>query len=334
DAPGHYGVRHRYLPGWPPFEDPARRVYHPRRPLPGVYAISATHLQGVLLDDPATFAYFRAREPIAQIGYSIFVYQVPATGPPADLALGGVRLDHVPASVLDAHLGTNDLLLRWFDPATSMVIPTRSRICRVAVADDRPLAQPLATRFLDDPEPLVAGPGFRLYPCPAAADVSARLEVAAAAPVRHSPEVEFAPGEAPHLRLPVSLPASFAGQAAFLGYELLTPSAAPGEEVKLLSYWRVLEPPDHPLKIFVHLLDDHSHVWGQHDGLDVPVEGWQPGDVVVQLHTLAVDAGARPGRHWLQIGLYDPRTMKRLPIVDRDGAHMGERLLLSQIIMQ
>ena len=331
--PEHYGVRYRYLPGWPPFENPALRIYHPQHPLPGIYAISATNLQGVLLDEPDTFVFFRTQRPIAQIGYSILIYEVPATALPADLALGGVRLDQVPASLLDTHLATNDLRLRWFDPSTSLVLLPHQPWA-YAIAEDRPLAGPLASRFLAGLKPLAKGAGFRLYPCPDETDVNGRLDVAAASPVFRSPEVKFAPGDAPGLRSPVSLPVSFNGQIAFLGYEHLTPSPVPGQEMALLTYWRVLGQPERPLKIFVHLLDDHSHIWGQHDGLDVPVEGWYPGDVIVQLHTFAVTAGAPPGRYQIEVGLYDPRTMERLQVIDEDGASLGNRLLLQEEVVQ
>lgn len=139
---------------------------------------------------------------------------------------------------------------------------------------------------------------------------------------------------APGLRSLVSLPVSFDGQIAFLGYEYLTPSPVPGQEIALLTYWRVLERPEHPLEIFVHLLDDHSHIWGQHDRLDVPVEGWYPGDVIVQLHIFAVAADAPPGHYWMEVGLYNPRTMERLQIIGDDGALFGNRLLLQRMGVQ
>jgi 4-amino-4-deoxy-L-arabinose transferase-like glycosyltransferase len=326
-SPEHYGVRYRSLPGWPPFENPALRVYHPRRPLPGMYAISATNLQGVLLDRPDTFAFFWTERPIAQIGHSILVYEVPATAPPANLALGSVRLDQISAGLLDAHLVTNDLRLRWFDPTASLVLmPQQQQVC-YAIAGDPPLAKPLATRFLDNLEPLAQGAGFRLYPCPDEADVDARLDIAAAAPVLQSAESKFAPGDDPDARLPVPLPASFDGQLAFLGYEILT-SPAPGGETSLLTYWRVLERPEHSLKIFVHLLDDHSNIWGQQDSLGAPVEGWHAEDVIVHLHAFAIAADAPPGRYWIEVGLYDPQTTERLPVVGDD------RLLLQQIRLE
>ncbi len=332
--PEHYGVRYRYLPGWPPFEDPALRVYHPQRPLPGVYAISATNLQGVLLDDPDTFAVFQAQQPIAQIGYSIFVYEVPPTGPPANLALGAIRMDQIPASTLDAHLATNDLRLRWFEPSTSLILMPHGPSACYALDERHRLAEPLAARFFGNVKPLAEEAGISLWPCPDATTVNDRLTAVAAAPVMQSPEIEFAPGDAPDVRLPVSLPASFGGDVALLGYEYLSPPPVPGQEMALLTYWRALKQPDRSLKVFVHLLDDHSQIWGQYDGLEVPVEGWYPGDVIVQLHTLSVSADAPPGRYWLEVGLYDPQTMDRLQAVDDTGAPIGNRLLLHEMLVQ
>lgn len=43
---------------------------------PGTYVISAMHLQGVLLPDRDTFAWFRSREPSDWVGYSLLVYEV------------------------------------------------------------------------------------------------------------------------------------------------------------------------------------------------------------------------------------------------------------------
>jgi len=75
--PAYYGIRYTCLPSFgilskdkcpiePGFQDRA-----------GVFAVSATHLQGVYLDDPHTFDWLQERKPEAVIGYSIFVYRMP-----------------------------------------------------------------------------------------------------------------------------------------------------------------------------------------------------------------------------------------------------------------
>jgi hypothetical protein len=75
--PEAYGVPHDLLPGIPygfsAWQDPP---FNPRAPEPGVYAISVSNLVGVALPDHDLYAWFRAREPDAKIGYSVFVYRV------------------------------------------------------------------------------------------------------------------------------------------------------------------------------------------------------------------------------------------------------------------
>jgi 4-amino-4-deoxy-L-arabinose transferase-like glycosyltransferase len=72
DTPTRYGIDYDWLPSLY-LRDPRpdlQRIFPPD----GWIAISATNLQGVYLDDPDIFAFLREREPVAKIGYSIFVY--------------------------------------------------------------------------------------------------------------------------------------------------------------------------------------------------------------------------------------------------------------------
>jgi hypothetical protein len=125
-------------------------------------------------------------------------------------------------------------------------------------------------------------------------------------------------------------PLAFGDRLVFVGYELLTPTVAPQEPLSLVTYWRVVAPAAGDLKIFVHLLDESGQVLGQHDGLDVA--GWRAGDVIVQRHVF--ETSAAPGRHRLQVGLYDPQTLQRLPVLAHDGAALGDRLLLDEVVVQ
>ena len=76
--PRAYGINYEPLPGinrqwWKHDDDPEVVV----EPGPGVYAISATNLQGARFRNHDVYAWFRARKPDAVIGHSIFVYSVP-----------------------------------------------------------------------------------------------------------------------------------------------------------------------------------------------------------------------------------------------------------------
>lgn len=77
--PEAYGVRYEPLPSFPRNAEVSQRMMNLlQHPPPGVYAISVTNLQGVLFQDYYRYMYswFRAREPDAVIGYSIFIYRV------------------------------------------------------------------------------------------------------------------------------------------------------------------------------------------------------------------------------------------------------------------
>ena len=74
-----YSIDYDLLPGVPHgfalWEDPP---FNREEPEPGVYAISVTNLVGVHFPDHDFYAWFRGRPPDAKIGYSLFIYEVPA----------------------------------------------------------------------------------------------------------------------------------------------------------------------------------------------------------------------------------------------------------------
>jgi 4-amino-4-deoxy-L-arabinose transferase-like glycosyltransferase len=275
--PSAYGVRFRALPTWDPApeqEHPATQTYDPADPAPGLYAISANNLHGIVLDEQReAFAWFRAREPLARIGGSIFVYEVPARGPATNLALSGVQPATL-ASGLRATLASNDLRVRWFDHETSFVWPAGGGWFAVPAGAGPPAA--LAPFWPARPE--ASSGGQSLY-----------RVTAGTWPSWLQPAV---PGDGP-LR--------------FRGAQFL---AAGGGDVELLTAWEVAAVSERPLKIFVHALDAAGSIAGQWDGLDVPPAYWSAGDVFVQSHRLPL-AGTAPAVRYV-IGVYDGETLVRL----------------------
>src|SRR5690606_39517689 len=124
----------------------------------GLYAISATNLQGVLFASHDQFAWFREREPLARIGHSIFVYQVERRGPAAELALGGVQLDEIAAEDY-AILGTNDVTPHWFDPQQGLLVPAGERSWLVMAGDTEAFAELTA----DISSPVATSSNYMLY---------------------------------------------------------------------------------------------------------------------------------------------------------------------------
>jgi hypothetical protein len=85
----------------------------------------------------------------------------------------------------------------------------------------------------------------------------------------------------------------------------------PGDELLLLTFWRVKQPFEPPLALFVHLLDAEGQVRSQHDGLSADGVGMEPSDVFVQVHRFLAPSDAPPGEYQLEIGAYRLDTMQR-----------------------
>jgi hypothetical protein len=86
--------------------------------------------------------------------------------------------------------------------------------------------------------------------------------------------------------------------------------------------------------VFTHLLDEGQQIRGQQDNPPVngryPTPLWAPGEVVVDEYALLIQPDAPAGRAVIEVGLYDPATLTRLPVLDPTGA-AGDRILLGDI---
>lgn len=246
--PSAYGLQFIPLPTWSPGPeqgDPARQAFNPLDPAPGWYAISVTNLHGLVLgEQQGMFAWFRDKEPMARLGGSIFVYDVPAHGPPAQIAFGGLRPLDLPLA-LHSLFGTNDVRVHWFDPATSFVWPAGGGWLAVNKGEVDEALRPLWPT-----NPISQTTHIALYTL-------------------------NTPPALPQNSLPTPMQA-----ATFLGYTPL-PSL---DGIALLTWWRVEQASPPPLKIFVHVLNAQGDIVAQWDRLDVDSSAWQVGDVFVQLH--------------------------------------------------
>src|SRR3990172_3920572 len=70
--PAYYGINYEYLPS---HSIPEPHIERSQIPLEGYFAISATMLQGVYMQNRDLYKVFRETKPIDTIGYSIFIYK-------------------------------------------------------------------------------------------------------------------------------------------------------------------------------------------------------------------------------------------------------------------
>jgi len=136
--------------------------------------------------------------------------------------------------------------------------------------------------------------------------------------------------------IPFPLEAALGESIRFLGYDLPQSTFRPGEAVPLTLYWRAITRVDGDYKVFTHLLGPDGQVRGQQDNIPVagkrPTDGWLPGEVIEDVYHVPLPPDAPIGRYQIEIGMYDPQTLQRLPVRDATGQRLPEdRILLAEI---
>jgi hypothetical protein len=195
--------------------------------------------------------------------------------------------------------------LRWFNGLHSLIIPQSGETSRLIFSGFAPLAPalevyaesfrlettlPMRETDLDRPITIyeVNGPGWL-------AENEGRFESRILGP-------EIMDG-----------PVSFGEAAQFLGFDLQTPAAGPGEEVRLVTLWRAGQSLEDGV-LFVQVLDTEGRLAAQSDRLDVPSYYWVPGDLFLQLHHLTLPESLPAGRYSLIVGLYTRNDERRIPV--------------------
>jgi hypothetical protein len=207
-----------------------------------------------------------------------------------DVAVAGWTPETMDPPTMALTLRRDDLTLRYFNPQESLLIPAASAeepalIVRPAIL---PLSPPLQS-VLEQSQVLPEEQGsFVSYRIPAALSPQPAVEASA----------------------------RFGREVAFLGYDASAGCQAEAAgECELVTHWRVLQPPDGPRRIFLHVLDGSGALVGNGDGLGAPAEYWQTGDLLLQRHVLPLTPQSS---HQLRLGLYHPQSGERL--LTADGA--------------
>jgi 4-amino-4-deoxy-L-arabinose transferase-like glycosyltransferase len=117
----------------------------------------------------------------------------------------------------------------------------------------------------------------------------------------------------------------FDDQIRLIGYAL----APVGDRTWTLALaWAAERPLEQNYTAFVHLVDKAGEIRGQHDappgGGFYPTSFWEPGEIVLDTHDLALPADAPAGVYRLWVGLYEPESSERLPTKTGDFFELQE----------
>lgn len=134
-----------------------------------------------------------------------------------------------------------------------------------------------------------------------------------------------------------------------VSFDLDRAAYSPGQILRLTLHWRAEAPINKRYTVFTHLIGDDaagnvvnpatgSPVWAQMDGEPVggshPTTAWQVGERVDDSYGLELPANLPPGSYLLEVGMYDPATLERLPILDQDGQPLAQnRIILAKVVV-
>ncbi|MDH4138393.1 MAG: hypothetical protein OEW09_17000, partial [Anaerolineae bacterium] len=130
--------------------------------------------------------------------------------------------------------------------------------------------------------------------------------------------------------------ANLGNQVRLLSYQIDSPQAKAGEEICLTLYWQAVRRMDTSYTVFTHLLGKDGKIWGQKDNPpdsgQSPTSEWLEDEVIEDRYIIPVQADTPPGTYQIEIGMYDARSMERLPVLDQGGQPQEDRVLLPQQI--
>ena len=233
------------LPNW---DRDAGTTFHPANPAPGLYAISATNLQGVILNDSDAFDFFRRRRPEGSAGYSILLYRVPEPSPaPTWVAACENKRFQINSQEIEQLLGSGYRILH-FDCDQSWVVP--SGLGWYVLPDEMPnVAQ------------LWGGKNELVY--------------------RQSNKLSVYRYERQGFTPPASASIASSSNIKFVGASFTDSSSS------VITFWQVLGPADPQLSIYGHRLAAEGYMLEGSDGLGFSTTEWKPGDIFLQWHTFS-----------------------------------------------
>lgn len=132
---------------------------------------------------------------------------------------------------------------------------------------------------------------------------------------------------------PVAASARFEDEVRFLGYGL---EALGDRAFRLTYYWEALRRPSADYTFFVHFVRGDRIVF-QHDhaplGGVYPARLWPAGERVRETFELTAPARLEAGAYDIVVGVWDPKTGRRLRVTETTVAHRGDRVVVGRLTL-
>ena len=126
--------------------------------------------------------------------------------------------------------------------------------------------------------------------------------------------------------------ARFANGISLLSYSSATRRVSTGSVLDLSLYWSSAAPVPDDYTVFIHLLDPSGRLVAQVDAPPqngtLPTSAWAPGQIVKDPYHLKIPASIAPGDYSIEVGLYTPADLKRLPVGSNDHVTLPQPFAL------
>jgi hypothetical protein len=115
--------------------------------------------------------------------------------------------------------------------------------------------------------------------------------------------------------------------------------ARPGDTIHLLLQWQSLARAEESYTVFVHLIDaanrpiltlDYTPLGGSAP-THLWIPKWLPGQRYLDPYQMALPDDLPPGTYYVEVGLYEMVSKRRLHLADEEGDLVGDRLILGPI---
>jgi hypothetical protein len=127
--------------------------------------------------------------------------------------------------------------------------------------------------------------------------------------------------------------ANFGYQIELLGYDL-SGGDAKSDVLHVVLYWRAMSEMELGYTTFVHVLDASGQVVSQVDHVPgdgaFPTTGWLTNEVIADEFAVPVLEKVSLGARQIEIGIYNPQSGDRLPVLDQTGQVIETRVLLPE----
>ncbi|HRO24793.1 MAG TPA: hypothetical protein PLR07_10920, partial [Promineifilum sp.] len=118
--------------------------------------------------------------------------------------------------------------------------------------------------------------------------------------------------------------------------------ARAGDTIRLLLQWQSLARAEEGYTVFVHLIDADNRPLVTLDytplGGSAPthlwIPKWLPGQRYLDPYRLQLPADLPPGTYYIEVGLYEMVSKRRLHMADTEGNLIGDRLILGPIAVE